>query len=128
MAGVLGEGFRYLLITSFSATLSLGIPFILHEGFFVNPSIAVAIGFATVFIANFVSVKLYVFRNKRSFKNQLWRFTFISFVFRLSEYVAFLLVTRLLGVQYLAALSIVLIVSLALKFISHKRFVFVKQA
>lgn len=53
----LNEGLRFVAMTGISAVFSLGIPFVIHEGFSV---ISVAVGLATAFLVNFATVKLYV--------------------------------------------------------------------
>ena len=63
-AGHFIEGFRYLVMSGMSAVLSLGVPFLLHEGFAVRPDIAVACGLAAAFVMNFFTARLFVFRKK----------------------------------------------------------------
>jgi putative flippase GtrA len=118
------EGLRYLVMTAISAVLSLGIPFVLHEGFAVSPNIAVAIGLTAAFVANFATAKLYVFRKNGSIASQFGRYSLVSILFRGAEYVAFLLVHDLLGMQYMVALIVVLFTSFLLKFVAYKLFVF----
>ena len=124
MAKHLYQGLRYLLMSGISALLSLGIPFALHEGFAVRPDIAVAMGLGTAFVVNFVTAKLFVFQRKGSVKTQFSRYTVASFLFRSSEYLAFLLLHSIFGVQYMMANAAVLFVSFCLKFFVYKIFVF----
>jgi putative flippase GtrA len=124
LAEHLNEGLRYLLMTGMSAVLSLGIPFALHEGFAVRPDIAVAIGLGTAFAVNFVTAKLFVFKRKGSTKTQLGRYTLVSFMFRSGEYLSFLLLHGLFGIQYMVANVSVLFLSFCLKFFVYKIFVF----
>jgi putative flippase GtrA len=124
LADHLNEGLRYLLMTGTSAVLSLGIPFALHEGFAVRPDIAVAIGLGTAFAVNFVTAKLFVFKRKGSIKTQLGRYTLVSFMFRSGEYLSFLLLHGLFGIQYMVANVSVLFLSFCLKFFVYKIFVF----
>jgi putative flippase GtrA len=121
----LQEGLRYLVMSGMSAFLSLGVPFVLHEGFAVRPDIAVACGLAAAFVMNFFTARLFVFRKKGSVKQQLGRFAFVSFTFRLGEYLAFLLLHSVLGVQYMIANASVLFLSFCLKFFVYKIFVFI---
>jgi putative flippase GtrA len=120
----LREGFRYLVMSGLSAFLSLGIPFTLHEGFAVRPDIAVAIGLATAFVMNFIVAKLFVFRKKGPVKKEVTRFSLVSFAFRLSEYLAFLLLHNVFGIQYMVANASVLFISFCIKFFVYKLFVF----
>lgn len=124
MAAHVNEGLRYLAMTGVSAAITLGLPFVLHEGFAVRPDIAVAIGLGTAFLVNFATGKFYVFRRKGSTKAQLGRFTLVSLLFRLSEYFLFLVLHNGFGVQYMIANTAVLFVSFCLKFFVYKIFVF----
>ena len=124
LADRLFEGVRYLLMSGISALLSLGIPFVLHEGFAVRPDIAVAFGLATAFVVNFVTAKLFVFRKKGSVKTQLGHYTLVSLAFRSGEYLSFLVLHSVFGVQYMIATASVLFLSFCLKFFVYKMFVF----
>ena len=124
-AGHFFEGFRYLVMSGMSAVLSLGIPFLLHEGFAVRPDIAVACGLAAAFVMNFFTARWFVFRKTGSVKQQLGRFALVSFAFRSGEYLAFLFVHSVLGVQYMIANASVLFLSFCLKFFVYKIFVFI---
>jgi putative flippase GtrA len=124
-AGHFLEGFRYLVMSGMSAVLSLGLPFLLHEGFAVRPDIAVACGLAAAFVMNFFVARLFVFRKKGPVKKQLGRFALVSFAFRSGEYLAFLFLHSVLGVQYMLATASVLFLSFCLKFFVYKIFVFI---
>ena len=124
MAEHLNQGLRYLVMSGMSAVLSLGVPFALHEGFTVRPDIAVAIGLGTAFVVNFVTAKLFVFKRRGPIKAQLGRYTFVSFMFRSGEYLSFLLLHSVFGVQYMIANASVLLLSFCLKFFVYKIFVF----
>jgi len=119
------EGLRYLVMSGMSAILSLGVPFVLHEAFAVRPDIAVACGLTAAFVMNFFTARLFVFRKKGSLKQQLGRFALVSFAFRLGEYLAFLLLHSVFGVQYMIANASVLFLSFCLKFFVYKIFVFI---
>jgi putative flippase GtrA len=120
----LREGMRYGVMTCMSAVLSLGIPFALHDGAGIPASLAVAIGLGTAFIVNFASGKLYVFCKVGALAAQFWRYSFVSLAFRISEYLAFLLLNLVIGLQYMIALISVLLISVTLKFLAYKLFVF----
>jgi putative flippase GtrA len=124
LAEHVNEGLRYLVMTGISAAMSLGIPFVLHEGLAVRPDIAVAIGLGTAFLVNFTTAKLYVFKRRGFAKAQFGRFALVSTFFRLCEYIAFLVLHNLLGIQYMIANTSVLLFSFAMKFFVYKGFVF----
>ena len=120
----MGEIFRYMVMTCTSAVISLGIPFVLHEGAAVRPSIAVAVGLLTTFFVNFAVAKRYVFRRLGALKTQMLRFAFVSLNFRVGEYIFFLLLNFAFGIDYMIALITVLVASLIAKFFIYKLFVF----
>ena len=92
------------------------------------PSIAVAIGLGTAFLVNFATAKHYVFKRKGFAKAQFGRFTLVSFLFRLSEYLAFLVLHSVIGIEYMIANFSVLLASFALKFFVYKGFVFAQRS
>ena len=120
----MGEIFRYMVMTCTSAVISLGIPFVLHEGAAVRPSIAVAIGLLTTFFVNFAVAKSYVFHRIGALKTQMMRFALVSLNFRVGEYLSFLLLNIAFDIDYMIALIAVLIASLIAKFFIYKSFVF----
>ena len=124
MAQHVNEGLRYLIMTGVSAVISLGFPFLLHEVLGVRPDIAVAIGLSTAFLVNFITAKLFVFKRRGYLKTQFGRFALVSLSFRLCEYLAFLVLHALLGVEYMVANTSVLLVSFLTKFSVYKGFVF----
>jgi putative flippase GtrA len=125
LAEYLNEGLRYLVMSGVSASLSLGIPFAVHESLAVPPYIAVALGLGAAFVVNFATAKLYVFKSNGSVGAQLGRFAFVSLLFRLGEYLAFLFVYSMLCIQYMIANISVLLLSFCLKFFVYKIFVFI---
>jgi putative flippase GtrA len=71
-----------------------------------------------------VGSKHYVFRSKGPTGVQMARFALVSFLFRASEYVAFVVLHEIFSIQYLLALVSVLTISLLFKFFVYKLFVF----
>lgn len=116
-----------MAMTGISATLSLGVPFMLHERFSVAPNLAVMAGLLTAFVVNFLVSKRFVFRSAGETGIQLLRFASVSFLFRAGEYLAFLLVHGAFGLQYMVALVAVLATSLLVKFFVYKLFVFARR-
>lgn len=127
MTETVSQGLRFLVMTGISAMLSLGVPFVLHEAFSVTPNMAVVVGLAFAFVANFLVSKYYVFHNKGRAGAQMARFALVSFLFRASEYVAFLVLHEGFGIQYMLALISMLATSLLLKFFVYKLFVFSRR-
>ena len=119
-----GQAARYLLMTGVSALVTLGIPALLHEVFGVGEELSVAISLVAAFCVNFLTTRLYVFGSDGRVGPQLARFALVSAGFRLGEYLAFLVLHTWLGLMYLVALALVLMVSIVLKFFVYRRFVF----
>jgi putative flippase GtrA len=121
----LGEGIRYVVMSCGSALLTLGVPFMLHEGLSIPPDIAVAVGLSAAFVVNFTTARGYVFKKNGPVGTQFSRFALVSVLFRLSEYLGFLLLYGLIGIQYMIANTSVLLTSFCIKFFVYKIFVFV---
>jgi putative flippase GtrA len=114
---------RFGVAAVISATITMGVPIGLHEGFGVDERAAVAIALAIAFVVNFFTARLFVFKSGGNARRELWRFLGVSLGFRLAEYGAFLLLFGL-GMVYFVAQFIVLASSLALKFLVQKHFVY----
>lgn len=119
----LAELVRYGIATALSATVTLGVPLALHEGLGVPERQAVAFAFATAFILNFVTTRSFVFRRGGNARNDLPRYVLTSLAFRLAEYGTFLLLFQMELVYYVAQI-IVISLSLVLKFLILKSFVY----
>jgi len=119
----LAELFRYGIATGLSATVTIGLPLLLHEVFAVPERIAVGIAFAAAFVLNFVTTRGYVFRSTGAARNELPRYVITSVCFRLGEYGLFLVLFQF-GLVYYAAQIIVVGLSLVLKFLTFKTFVY----
>lgn len=116
--------FRYLLMTGVSAVFTLGMPVLLHEVFSVEVETSVAIALSVAFVINFLTTRYYVFEAKSGAKGQAVRYVFTSIAFRVSEYLAFLVLHTLLHVYYTVALIIIMFTSLIFKFIVNRIYVF----
>jgi putative flippase GtrA len=119
----LAEVARFGVATVISASITLGVPVALHEGFDVDERVAVAIALAIAFVVNFFTTRLFVFKSGGSARRELWRFLGVSLTFRLAEYGFFLLLFGF-GMVYFAAQFIVLASSFVLKFLVQKYFVY----
>jgi putative flippase GtrA len=117
------ELLRFAVATLISASLTLGLPIVLHEGLAVEQRRAVAIALVIAFIVNFLTTRYFVFRSGGKARDELWRFLGVSLAFRLAEYGLFLLLFSL-GLAYYIAQFIVLALSFVLKFIVQRRFVY----
>jgi putative flippase GtrA len=114
------QALRFLLLTCASATISLGLPVILHEWLGVPPELGVAAGFLTAFIVNLTMLRRVVFSSDRSLSHDFVLFSLSTLSFRGAEYVAFLLLYSLVGINYVVALVLVLCISSAAKFLWYR--------
>ena len=102
--------------------------FVLHEGFAVRPDIAVACGLAAAFVMNFFVARVVCVSGRRDrSNNSSARFALVSFAFRLPEYLVFLFLHNVFGIQYMIANASVLFLSFCLKFFVYKIFVFIHR-
>jgi putative flippase GtrA len=119
-----GLTFRYLLATAISASLSIFLPILLHEGFRIIEEVAVGMSLFLVLLVNFLTARIFVFRSTRAVFPQFARFAGLTAAFRLAEYLSFLAAFRLLKLNYLLALIPVLALSFLLKFSLQRVYVF----
>lgn len=110
---------RFGILTAISATVTVGLPVLLHEQLGVSPPRAAAIAFALAFVVNFVSLRRLVFSSRRGATRDLFVYAASSVFFRSAEYVAFLLLYAI-NVQYVIALVGVLAVSATAKFFWYR--------
>jgi putative flippase GtrA len=118
------QSVRYLLATALSAAISFCLPIALHELARISEDISVAISLGVVFIVNFITVRVFVFRSKAPAAIQLLLFAASSILFRIAEYLMFLTLFRLFEQHYIVALMIALSASFAAKFFFQRAFVF----
>lgn len=117
------EAVRFGVATLLSASITMGVPIALHEGFGVDERTAVAVALAVAFVVNFLTTRLFVFKSEGNARRELGRFLGTSLAFRLAEYGLFLLLFGL-GIVYFVAQFIVLASSFVLKFLVTKHFVY----
>ena len=97
-----GQLLRFFGATGISATITLGLPVLLHEGLAVPPRAAVAIALTVAFMVNFLTTRLFVFRSSGRAPGELARYALTSAAFRGGEYLGFLALHALGLVYYLA--------------------------
>lgn len=110
---------RFGILTAISATITVGLPILLHEQWAVSPPRAAAVAFALAFVVNFFSLRRLVFSSSRGAGRDLFVYAASSLFFRLAEYLAFLLLYAV-NVQYVLALVGVLAVSATAKFFWYR--------
>jgi putative flippase GtrA len=108
-----------------SSGVTLGVTALLREIFGVREAIAAAVGLASAMLVNFLFLRHFVFASRATpIPRQLTMFLTSNGVFRVLEYLGFLVVIRLLDLHYLLSLLLVLGASFLLKFLVYERFVF----
>ncbi len=95
----------------------------LHELLEVEESLAVAVAFTIAFLLNFAAASRLVFRSARGVRKDFALFALSSLFFRFAEYVAFIALHEWLGLFYMTALVLILLVSTGVKFVWY-RFLF----
>lgn len=116
----LGQIVRFGLMTGMSASVTVGLPIVLHELFGVRPQTAAAIAFVTAFLLNFLSLRRLVFRSNRGAGRDFATFLFSSLAFRGAEYLAFLAILAA-HIHYIIGLLCVLTLSGFAKFFWYRR-------
>lgn len=127
--GLAGQLLRYGGTTLMSASVSFGLPLVLHEGLGVAPRLAVAIGFVCAFLLNFVSIRKLVFAksNSADLRSDFIRFAIFSLLMRCIEYLSFLFLFGTVHLPYVLALGITLVFSTCIKFPAYKLLVFARK-
>ena len=106
---------------------NLGLTAFFHEIAGLRPEIAFALTLVLVLVLNFAQMRWFVWGDTdQPIARQFLLFASSSLGFRGLEYLAFLLLNSVLGVQYLIAVTGVLVVSFLSKFIYYRRLVFRK--
>jgi putative flippase GtrA len=111
---------RFGVLTVVSASITVGLPVLLHELWNVSPPRAAAAAFALAFLVNFVSLRTLVFSSRRGAGCDFFMYAMSSLFFRSAEYLAFLGLFAI-HVQYVIALVGVLAVSATAKFFWYRR-------
>ena len=118
-----GQLWRFGISSAFSATVSLGLPLLLHEWLRLDPTLAVGISQTTVLLANFLMVRMFVFRSQGGARGDFLRYAGSAIAFRGLEFLTFLLLFKFAGLFYFTALFVTLVASTAIKFFWY-RFLF----
>ena len=118
-----GQLIRFSASTLISATITIGVPALLHEVLGVQQALAVGISQTTALLVNFLMIRIFVFRSNRAARRDLTYYVGSAVAFRGLEYVSFLVLFELGHLFYLVALVLTLGMSTLLKFVWY-RFLF----
>ena len=108
-------GSSYLLVTSLTITM--------HEFFGFSERISAACGLFTAFCVNFLSLRFFVFSSTSPPVTQIGKFATASLSFRLLEFTGFSIFFGL-GLHYILALTITMVMGTFLKYFFYRKFVF----
>ncbi len=116
---------RFIAVSAVGSPLNLAVTAVVHECFGASEELAFAVALTAVFLFNFVACRYVIYRaTSGDPRRQLLKYFFFSAVFRLLEYLAFLLIRSVFDTQYLVAAILVLGVSFLLKFKFYGNVVF----
>lgn len=116
---------RFLTLAGMSFVLNPGLTFLLHEGVHLSERIAYAIALTTVFTFNFFMLRKWVYQAEaESAGKQGLRFISTTILFRLTEYVLFLLLTHMTSFHYLLIVLGISCTATILKFFTFGKHVF----
>ena len=120
-----GRRGRFIIGAGASYTLVIGITTGLHEISGVPPHFAYAAALGVALVFNFLFNRHLVFRSTHGEgKAQAIRFVITSCAFRLGEWIIFSVLIASLGTHYAVLATIIQAISLLLKYVVFRRFVF----
>lgn len=121
---LLKETFRYLVATLFSFLLSCIFPLLFHEILGMRTEVAIFFTLFIVFNVNFFVIRHLVFRSTGAPCIEFLKFFLTSALFRIGEYIIFLIAYNTFQMDYMILFIAVLSLSFVGKFVVHKSFVF----
>jgi len=117
----IGQILRFGATSGISASITVGLPVLLHEVLGVTPQHGAAIAFCVAFLVNFFSLRRLVFRSSSGVGRDFGLFVVSSLAFRLAEYLTFTALMTLFHVYYVVALVGVLGLSTVAKFFWYRK-------
>jgi len=114
------------LASGIGFAVNIGITAFLHEVLGITPGISFAVALGCAYAANFLNNRTWVFNSDAKALPQVARFLSVSLLFRLAEYLVFLLLHAMLGLHYLIAVLISLFSFYFIKFFVYKKLVFTR--
>lgn len=121
------SGIRFVLLSGSSFLINVGLTVGLSELAHLREEFSFLIALVTVFLANFLGMRYWVYGDttqRLGFLAQLVCFLPSTLGFRGLEYAAFLLLHTLLGLHYVLAVLIVLVVGSLSKFFFYRITIF----
>jgi putative flippase GtrA len=121
---IVGEMVRFGLVGLLSYALGAALVYGFKEWAGLPAEGAVALSLAILLVTNFGLNRQFVFRAGGKLPASFARFALTSASMRLAEYVLFLAAYRGLGLDYLVAFTLALVISNGLKFVLYRQLVF----
>ena len=121
------QGILFILATGIGFAINIGLTAFLHEILGIPPGIAFAVALACAYAVNFFNNRKWVFASDAAAVPQVARFLSVSLVFRLLEYLVFILLYGTFGMYYLFAVLASLFSFYFLKFFVYKKLVFTSR-
>jgi putative flippase GtrA len=119
---------RYVIWSGFATATNVGLSLGLHEWLDLPAELAFAIALALMLIINFCGLRYFVYRSRAvAMPAQFASYAMSAIGFRVSEYIAFLVVHTLLGCPYRLSVIGVLAVSFVGKYSFYKHVVFLRR-
>ena len=116
---------RMAAVTVLSYTINVGLTTLLHEALGIAPEFAFAVGMASVTVLNFCAFRYVIFdASDGDPRRQFVRFIGSALLFRVTDYLLFIVVHTIAGVQYFVAINAILVVSFFAKFFFFRSVVF----
>lgn len=120
---------RFGLSGALSYAVTIGVTWFTRAVIGMPAEAAFAIALATVFVMNFLVMRHFVYQAiEDGLAQQFAQYAVAAVGFRVAEYVAYLVLYRLLAIPYLAAATVVLVVSFIAKFLFYGGRVFVTRS
>jgi putative flippase GtrA len=121
-----GSFIRFCVVTGVSLVVSFGTTIVLHEVLGLAEEVAYALALLSVFVMNFVFLRAYIFSAavRGSARRQFVLYTLSAIGFRISEYLAFVVLHTWLGVYYLIAMAVIQTAAFFGKYLYYGRIVF----
>lgn len=121
---IVAEGLRFAVVGILSYSLGAGLAYAFKEWAGLRAEVAVALSLTILLLTNFGLNRQYVFRAQGALPRAFVRFALTSALMRAAEYVLFLCAFRWLGLGYLVAFTLALVISNGLKFVLYRQVVF----
>ena len=117
----------FVLASGIGFGINVGLTAFLHEILGISPGISFAVALACAYAVNFFNNRRWVFASDAEAFPQVVKFLSVSLVFRLAEYLVFVLLHIILGLHYLLAVLISLFSFYFIKFFVYKKLVFTSR-